>query len=66
MRCERRQRKAAADNDPASHGQLRFAAELMLVIHERLVLSGEKQLADSCFKRDRPIVRLRCVPSPGA
>ena len=24
-----------------------------------------KQLADSAFKGDRPIVRLRCVPSPG-
>src|SRR5690242_9595081 len=46
------------------HGQLRFVAELMLIIHEGLVLSGEKQLADSSFKRDRPIVRLRCMLSP--
>ena len=44
--------------------QFRFAPELMLVIHERLVLSHEEQLAHSCFKGDRPIERLRCVPSP--
>ena len=45
--------------------QFCFAAELVLVIHERLVLVREKQLAHSCFKRDRPIVGLRRVPSPG-
>jgi hypothetical protein len=46
------------------HCQFRFAAELMLVIDERLVLSGEEELADSTFERDRPIVQLRCVSSP--
>jgi len=46
------------------HCQFRFAAELVLVIDERLVLSGEEELADLTFERDRPIVRLRCVPSP--
>jgi len=46
------------------HCQFRFASEPMLVIHERLVLSGEEHLADSSFKRDRPIVRLRRVASP--
>ena len=46
------------------HRQFRFAAELKLVIHERLVLSREEQLAHSCFKGDRPIERLRRVPSP--
>ena len=46
------------------HRQFRFAPERMIVIHERLVLSREEQLAHSCFKRDRPIERLRCVPSP--
>src|SRR5215469_11132369 len=45
--------------------QFRFAAELMLVIDKQLVLSSEEQLADPSFKRDRPVVRLRRVPSPG-
>ena len=44
--------------------KFRFAAELMLVVDERFVLSGEEHLADSSFKRDCPIVRLRCVASP--
>jgi hypothetical protein len=32
------------------HCKFRFAAKLMLVVQEQLVLSGKKQLADSCFK----------------
>ena len=50
MVCECRQRKAAADNGPAWALLVRFTAELILVIHERLVLSREEQLADSSFK----------------
>ncbi len=44
--------------------QFCFSPELMLVIHERLILSRGEQLVHSCFKGDRPIERLRCVPSP--
>ena len=35
----------------------------MLIIDKRLVLSSDEQFADSSFKRDRPIVRLGCVPN---
>ena len=44
--------------------ELGFGAELMLIVHERLVVASQQQITDARLKRNRPIVRLGSVAPP--